>query len=89
MFSNEFQECTTSGSSKQQQQLAGAVSVGANSRLSPLPTHKGIRKLTSFRNRSPTGQSPVNKTRKPSQTGWNRINYSLHIVMSLYMMKHY
>ncbi|XP_011300531.1 uncharacterized protein RhoGAP19D isoform X3 [Fopius arisanus] len=37
-------------------------------RLSPLPSHKGIRKLTSFRNRSPTGQSPVNKTRKPSQT---------------------
>ncbi|XP_046741050.1 uncharacterized protein LOC124408260 isoform X7 [Diprion similis] len=37
-------------------------------RLSPLPSHKGIRKFTSFRNRSPTGQSPVNKTRKPSQT---------------------
>ncbi|XP_033219190.1 uncharacterized protein LOC117174310 isoform X4 [Belonocnema kinseyi] len=37
-------------------------------RLSPLPSHKGIRKLTSFRNRSPTGQSPVSKTRKPSQT---------------------
>ncbi|XP_046391357.1 uncharacterized protein LOC124159528 isoform X3 [Ischnura elegans] len=36
-------------------------------RLSPLPAHKGIRKLTSFRNRSPTGQSPVNKTRKASQ----------------------
>ncbi|XP_071445903.1 rho GTPase-activating protein 21 [Hetaerina americana] len=36
-------------------------------RLSPLPAHKGIRKLTSFRNRSPTGQSPVNKTRKSSQ----------------------
>ncbi|XP_039313819.1 uncharacterized protein LOC105205487 isoform X9 [Solenopsis invicta] len=35
-------------------------------RLSPLPGHKGIKKLTSFRNRSPTGQSPVNKTRKPS-----------------------
>ncbi|XP_067214945.1 rho GTPase-activating protein 21 isoform X3 [Linepithema humile] len=35
-------------------------------RLSPLPSHKGIKKLTSFRNRSPTGQSPVNKTRKPS-----------------------
>ncbi|XP_014609050.1 PREDICTED: uncharacterized protein LOC106789401 isoform X4 [Polistes canadensis] len=40
----------------------------ANQRLSPLPSHKGIKKLTSFRNRSPTGQSPVNKTRKPSQT---------------------
>ncbi|XP_043664591.1 uncharacterized protein LOC122627518 isoform X2 [Vespula pensylvanica] len=39
----------------------------ANQRLSPLPSHKGIKKLTSFRNRSPTGQSPVNKTRKPSQ----------------------
>ncbi|EZA53358.1 Rho GTPase-activating protein [Ooceraea biroi] len=38
-----------------------------NQRLSPLPSHKGIKKLTSFRNRSPTGQSPVNKTRKPSQ----------------------
>jgi hypothetical protein len=82
MFTNEFQEYTTSGSSKQQRQQqqltqtpqsAGAVSGGANSRLSPLPTHMGIRKLTSFRNRSPTGQSPVNKTRKPSQTGWNRI----------------
>ncbi|XP_046993985.1 uncharacterized protein LOC124606066, partial [Schistocerca americana] len=36
--------------------------------LSPQPAHKGIRKLTSFRNRSPTGQSPVNKTRKPSQS---------------------
>ncbi|XP_017760398.1 PREDICTED: uncharacterized protein LOC108550950 isoform X3 [Eufriesea mexicana] len=36
-------------------------------RLSPLPGHKGIKKLTSFRNRSPTGQSPINKTRKPSQ----------------------
>jgi len=74
-FCTEFKDFTTSGSSKQQQQLAqtpqsaGAVSGGANSRLSPLPTHKGIRKLTSFRNRSPTGQSPVNKTRKPSQTG--------------------
>ncbi|XP_024945687.1 uncharacterized protein LOC107272586 isoform X15 [Cephus cinctus] len=40
----------------------------ASQRLSPLPSHKGIRKLTSFRNRSPTGQSPANKTRKPSQT---------------------
>jgi len=80
MFCTEFQEYSTSGSSKQQQQQqqqqlaqvpqsAGTVSGGANSRLSPLPTHKGIRKLTSFRNRSPTGQSPVNKTRKPSQTG--------------------
>ncbi|XP_059469966.1 rho GTPase-activating protein 23 isoform X8 [Neocloeon triangulifer] len=37
-------------------------------RISPVPAHKGIRKLTtSFRNRSPTGQSPVNKTRKPCQ----------------------
>ncbi|XP_043469706.1 uncharacterized protein LOC122503283 isoform X3 [Leptopilina heterotoma] len=40
---------------------------GGQQRLSPLPSHKGIRKLTSFRNRSPTGQSPVSKTRKPSQ----------------------
>lgn len=39
-------------------------------RISPVPAHKGIRKLTtSFRNRSPTGQSPVNKTRKPCQNG--------------------
>ncbi|XP_076244290.1 rho GTPase activating protein at 19D isoform X6 [Calliopsis andreniformis] len=49
---------------------SGTVSVsnGAGQRLSPLPGHKGIKKLTSFRNRSPTGQSPINKTRKPSQT---------------------
>ncbi|XP_014474018.1 PREDICTED: uncharacterized protein LOC106744097 isoform X3 [Dinoponera quadriceps] len=45
-----------------------AVLPGNNQRLSPLPSHKSIKKLTSFRNRSPTGQSPVNKTRKPSQT---------------------
>lgn len=39
-------------------------------RISPVPAHKGIRKLTtSFRNRSPTGQSPVTKTRKPCQNG--------------------
>ncbi|CAL7940899.1 unnamed protein product [Xylocopa violacea] len=44
------------------------VSNSGSQRLSPLPGHKGIKKLTSFRNRSPTGQSPVNKTRKPSQT---------------------
>ncbi|XP_071873291.1 rho GTPase activating protein at 19D isoform X3 [Bombus fervidus] len=47
------------------------ISTGSGSggqRLSPLPGHKGIKKLTSFRNRSPTGQSPINKTRKPSQT---------------------
>ncbi|XP_076757634.1 rho GTPase activating protein at 19D isoform X10 [Xylocopa sonorina] len=44
------------------------VSSSGSQRLSPLPGHKGIKKLTSFRNRSPTGQSPVNKTRKPSQT---------------------
>ncbi|XP_076169211.1 rho GTPase activating protein at 19D isoform X3 [Ptiloglossa arizonensis] len=43
-------------------------SSGAGQRLSPLPGHKSIKKLTSFRNRSPTGQSPINKTRKPSQT---------------------
>nr|CAD7261965.1 unnamed protein product [Timema shepardi] len=58
------EDCSSGGSTKQQQ---GASSV-STSRLSPLPAHKGIRKLTSFRNRSPTGQSPVNKTRKPSQT---------------------
>ncbi|XP_076669695.1 rho GTPase activating protein at 19D isoform X2 [Andrena cerasifolii] len=45
-----------------------AVSSSGGQRLSPLPGHKGIKKLTSFRNRSPTGQSPINKTRKPSQT---------------------
>lgn len=44
------------------------VNQSGGQRLSPLPSHKGIRKLTSFRNRSPTGQSPVSKTRKPSQT---------------------
>ncbi|PNF34874.1 hypothetical protein B7P43_G03117, partial [Cryptotermes secundus] len=68
---NEKENCSSGGSSRQQQkssQSTGAVSGGGNSRLSPLPTHKGIRKLTSFHNRSPTGQSPVNKTRKPSQT---------------------
>lgn len=48
---------------------SSAVSPNSSQRLSPLPSHKGIKKLTSFRNRSPTGQSPVNKTRKPSQTG--------------------
>lgn len=37
-------------------------------RLSPLPSHKGIRKLTSFRTRSPTVQSHIDKTCKPSQT---------------------
>ncbi|CAG2053553.1 unnamed protein product [Timema podura] len=58
------EDCSSGGSTKQHQ---GASSV-STSRLSPLPAHKGIRKLTSFRNRSPTGQSPVNKTRKPSQT---------------------
>lgn len=47
---------------------SNAVSPSNGQRLSPLPSHKGIKKLTSFRNRSPTGQSPVNKTRKPSQT---------------------
>ncbi|XP_029660659.1 uncharacterized protein LOC115234073 isoform X2 [Formica exsecta] len=45
---------------------SGSVSPSNGQRLSPLPSHKGIKKLTSFRNRSPTGQSPVNKTRKPS-----------------------
>lgn len=45
---------------------SGGVSPSNGQRLSPLPSHKGIKKLTSFRNRSPTGQSPVNKTRKPS-----------------------
>lgn len=40
---------------------------GSGQRLSPLPGHKGIKKLTSFRNRSPTGQLPINKTRKPTQ----------------------
>lgn len=46
-------------------------------RISPVPAHKGIRKLTtSFRNRSPTGQSPVTKTRKPCQNG--KYHYFFH-----------
>ncbi|XP_023288793.1 rho GTPase-activating protein 21-like [Orussus abietinus] len=67
-------EALTSTTSKQQAvpQTPGPTTPsssvpGGGQRLSPLPGHKGIRKLTSFRNRSPTGQSPVNKTRKPSQ----------------------
>lgn len=59
-------------SSATYQTIAGvgtvAVSSSGGQRLSPLPGHKGIKKLTSFRNRSPTGQSPINKTRKSSQT---------------------
>ncbi|XP_076290476.1 rho GTPase activating protein at 19D isoform X8 [Lasioglossum baleicum] len=46
----------------------GGNGSGNGQRLSPLPGHKGIKKLTSFRNRSPTGQLPVNKARKSSQT---------------------
>ncbi|KOC62603.1 Rho GTPase-activating protein 21 [Habropoda laboriosa] len=48
--------------------ISSAGGGSGSQRLSPLPGHKGIKKLTSFRNRSPTGQSPINKTRKPSQT---------------------
>lgn len=40
------------------------IQVQGSSRLSPQPTKS---KLPSLRNRSPTGQSPVSKTRKPSQ----------------------
>ncbi|XP_031352150.1 uncharacterized protein LOC116177335 isoform X3 [Photinus pyralis] len=40
------------------------VQVQGSSRLSPQPNKS---KLPSLRNRSPTGQSPVSKTRKPSQ----------------------
>jgi len=29
---------------------------------------KGIRKLTTFRNRSPTGDSPITKSRKPDRS---------------------
>nr|XP_024216338.1 rho GTPase-activating protein 21 isoform X3 [Halyomorpha halys] len=44
-------------------------SVSSGQNVSPVAPHKGIMKLTTtFRNRSPTGQSPVNKTRKPSQS---------------------
>ncbi|KAF5295367.1 hypothetical protein FQR65_LT01557 [Abscondita terminalis] len=41
-----------------------SVQVQGSSRLSPQPNKS---KLPSLRNRSPTGQSPVSKTRKPSQ----------------------
>ena len=41
----------------------------AGSTLSPQPAHKGIKKLSTLRTRSPTGQSPASKTRKPSQQG--------------------
>ncbi|XP_044734281.1 uncharacterized protein LOC123296735 isoform X2 [Chrysoperla carnea] len=68
---NETEEEATIASKQQavpQQVPAGtSVQVQGATRLSPLPGHKSIRKLTSFRNRSPTGQSPVNKTRKSSQ----------------------
>ncbi|CAB0008633.1 unnamed protein product [Nesidiocoris tenuis] len=42
---------------------------GSGQNISPVAAHKGIMKniTTPFRNRSPTGQSPVSKTRKPSQ----------------------
>ncbi|XP_066969755.1 rho GTPase-activating protein 21 isoform X18 [Macrobrachium rosenbergii] len=37
-----------------------------NNNVSPQSSNKGMRKLTSLRTRSPTGQSPSTKTRKPS-----------------------
>lgn len=37
--------------------------------LSPQAIHKGMKKLSNLRTRSPTGQSPASKTRKPSQQG--------------------
>uniref|UniRef100_T1J8D5 Rho GTPase-activating protein 21 n=1 Tax=Strigamia maritima TaxID=126957 RepID=T1J8D5_STRMM len=37
------------------------------SRLSPQPVQKGIKKLTSFRNRSPTGHSPLIKIKRTAQ----------------------
>ncbi|XP_033315511.1 uncharacterized protein LOC117213914 isoform X7 [Bombus bifarius] len=58
--------CQTTTNASPMTMSTGSSSGGQ--RLSPLPGHKGIKKLTSFRNRSPTGQSPINKTRKPSQT---------------------
>ncbi|XP_020721230.1 uncharacterized protein LOC100645999 isoform X10 [Bombus terrestris] len=58
--------CQTTTNASPMTMSTGSGSGGQ--RLSPLPGHKGIKKLTSFRNRSPTGQSPINKTRKPSQT---------------------
>lgn len=68
---------TNSSSPCQMNSVTMAVSTSSGSgsqRLSPLPGHKGIKKLTSFRNRSPTGQSPINKTRKPSQTMDNLVS---------------
>ncbi|KAK9501391.1 hypothetical protein O3M35_012126 [Rhynocoris fuscipes] len=52
--------------------VSGGSSIGSGTgsgqNVSPVAAHKGLMKLTTpFRNRSPTGQSPVNKTRKPSQ----------------------
>lgn len=67
---NEIYEEAVVGSKQQavpQQVPAGSsVLVQGATRLSPLPGHKSIRKLAGFRNRSPTGQSPVNKNRKSS-----------------------
>ncbi|XP_020285089.1 uncharacterized protein LOC109855339 isoform X3 [Pseudomyrmex gracilis] len=69
--SSDALSCTLKQQAVPQTPTGPAISSGVppsnGQRLSPLPSHKGIKKLTSFRNRSPTGQSPVNKTRKPSQ----------------------
>ncbi|XP_014241520.1 rho GTPase-activating protein 21-A isoform X8 [Cimex lectularius] len=45
------------------------VPTGSLQNVSPVTAHKGLMKniTTTFRNRSPTGQLPVNKNRKPSQ----------------------
>lgn len=37
--------------------------------VSPQLAQKGNKKVTNLRTRSPTGQSPASKTRKPSQQG--------------------
>lgn len=39
--------------------------------VSPNIGNKTIKKLTALRNRSPTGESPVTKSRKPANTGKN------------------
>ncbi|OAD55099.1 Rho GTPase-activating protein 21 [Eufriesea mexicana] len=62
-------EITHNSTLKQQAvpQTPGPTSSSSSCQTTTNTRHKGIKKLTSFRNRSPTGQSPINKTRKPSQ----------------------
>lgn len=58
----EKQECISENKQAQPQQIPAATSiqVQGTARLSPQPSNKS--KLTTFRNRSPTGQSPKSKT---------------------------